>query len=402
MLQNKQGTSLFDKARNIAEYYGFNSLEAILKEAREKSGIKKVKFGKMGGEFPGEADKVSIMRAYIDYNLQSLPQPLFIYHSEPLPKSMERSEYGGKSGVLFSLEIIGSTKSVAEATLFKTGFSIIKDAGFEKVSVTINSLGDRDSINKFVRDFTLYYKKRTNEVPSHCRNLLKKDVFKVLECSQEKCMLVKEHAPKPITSLSEESRKHFHEVLEFLESMDVEYSINNCLVGGKDYYTQTVFEIKTEDEKNHLYPKSTFKKLLGRGGRFDDLSKKLGGKREIPSVGLSISLGGLGLCESKKAPKIVPRKSMVYLIHLGFTAKQKSLSALEVLRKAKIAVYQSLSRDRISTQVATAEKMNVPYTIIIGHKEALEDTAIVRNMENRSQETVPIGDLPGYLKKIRS
>lgn len=395
---------LFEKAQKVAEHYGFLSLKKVLELAStHKNGAragKKIILHPPKEDVPGEADRLSLMHAYIDHQLGLVGTPLMLYHSEPLAKWMERSEYGGKSAVQFSLEIIGSSKSIAEATLFKTAFMILREAGFDNFSVSINSLGDRDSINRFVREFTNYYRKHIDEIPGHCRNLLKKDVFKVLECSQEKCMLVKEQAPKPIATLSEESRTHFGEVLEFLESMEVPYTINNCLVGGKDYYTRTIFEIQTSDTENKSQSKTILGKTVARGGRFDDLARRLGSKKDIPAVGISISMGGLGVIEPKKsAENKTQKKTSVYLIHLGMSAKQKSLSALEILRQANIPVYQSLSRDRISVQVAAAEKMNVPYTIIIGQKEALEGTAIVRNMLNRSQETVLLGELPSRLKK---
>lgn len=394
-------TLLYEKARSIAEHYGFISFQNIVGQAGVERGKKIVVHPPKDG-VAGEADRPSIMKAHIDYNFSALPQPLMIYHSEPLPKDSEVPESSRKNAVQFSLEIIGSSKSIAEATLFKTTFAILRDLGFENFAITINSLGDRDSVNRFVREFTAYYRKRIEEVPTHCRSLLKKDVFKVLECAQDKCMLVKEQAPKPIATLTEESRSHFTEVLEFLESMDVPYTINNCLVGGKDFYTKTIFEVVSTESTNKLFPKLKVGKILARGGRYDDLAKKYGVKKEVPGVGISITFGDMIVHEMRPKRTDKPtKKPSVYLIHLGFSAKQQSLSALEILRKAKIPVYQSLSRDRISVQVINAEKMRVPYTIIIGQKEALEGTAIVRNMKNRSQETVLLPTLPEYLRSVR-
>ncbi len=402
--KTKSAGGLFEKAQEIAEHYGFSPLSKIIQQgtARQIGGKKYKTTNTIKSDLPGEADRLSIMRAYIDNNLSSLPQPIMLYHSEPLSKNMDRNTYGGKNAVQFSLEIIGTAKSITEATLLKTSFTILREAGFENFSVSINSLGDRESIAKFTREFTAYYKKHIEEVPAHCRNLLKKDVFKVLECAEDKCMLVKERAPKPIASLSEESRSYFGEVLEFLESMNIPYNINHCLVGGKDYYTRTIFEIRTENPTNKFYPKIKIEAALARGGRFDDLSKKLGLKKEIPAVGISISMGGLGMVLPKKR---VERKNIkrtsVYLIHIGMSAKQQSLSVMEILRQAHIPVYQSLSRDQIGGQVASAEKMNVPYTIIIGQKETIDGTVIVRNMTNRCQQTVPLMQLTTYLKKVR-
>ena len=94
------------------------------------------------------------------------------------------------------------------------------------------------------------------------------------------------------------------------------------------------------------------------------------------------------------------KKPKVYFIQIGFEAKLKSLTVIEMLRKARIPIMQSLSKDSLSAQLAIAEKMMVPHVIIFGQKEAMDETVIVRNMENRSQETVKLAKLPEYLKKI--
>ena len=64
-------------------------------------------------------------------------------------------------------------------------------------------------------------------------------------------------------------------------------------------------------------------------------------------------------------------------------------------------IAQSISKDSLATQLAIAERLKVPYTIILGQREALENTVIVRNMNNRSQEVMPIKELGEYLKNLK-
>jgi len=388
----------YEKAREIARYYGFSPLSSLL-EGPLKG--RKLNLGKEG--VPGEAKRQNLLEAYVKHDLGTLPQPLLLYHSEPLPKQLPREKYGGAHGVLFSLEIIGSGKSIAEAILFKTASIILEELGFEKLYVELNSLGDRESIARFSREFSTYCGKHAADIPGPCRaHLKKKDVFRTLECmnSHEKCSILTEAAPKPMGSLSEASRTHFSEALEYLESMRMPYAINHCLVGGKDFYTKTIFEIHTEEPESRKMKGKLATSLLAKGGRYDDLSKKFGAKKEVPAVGISLSLGGLGLAEPKKEV-LKPKAPAAYLIQLGFDAKLQSLAAIEVLRQARIPVLQALPKDRMSAQIMVAEKMAIPYTIIIGQKEALEGSAIVRHMKTRSQETIPLPQLPAYLRQSR-
>ena len=74
---------------------------------------------------------------------------------------------------------------------------------------------------------------------------------------------------------------------------------------------------------------------------------------------------------------------------------------IDIAFQAHIPIQQSLSKDSLASQLGVAEKLGIPYTIIFGQKEALEDSVIVRDMENRSQKTIPIGKLADYLKKLK-
>ncbi len=266
----------------------------------------------------------------------------------------------------------------------------------------------------------------------NCRQRIKTNPLRLLDCKSEKCQATKEEAPDAISFLNTSSKKHFKEVLEYLDAMEVTYEINNELVRGLDYYTQTVFEIidaeevekiDTEDvtkeeadneeteEKDVEKAKKNKKEeaeaeyaarpvVLVGGGRYDLLAKQLGHKKEIPSVGASMGVDRVIKADAHKpiSPRI-QKKARVFFIQLGFEAKLKSLTVVEILRKARIPIMHSLAKDRLSAQLAVAEKLQIPYTILLGQREALDNTVIVRNMNTRSQETISIEKLPEYIKK---
>ena len=142
--------------------------------------------------------------------------------------------------------------------------------------------------------------------------------------------------------------------------------------------------------------------VIAGGGRYDYLARALGSKKDVPSVGSSIGMDRIILSPNHKklSPRIL-KKPKVYFIQLGFEAKLKSLSIIEILRKARIPTMQALSKDSITAQLGTAEHLAIPYVIIFGQKEALEGSVLVREMEKRSQESVKIEELAEYLKKIK-
>ena len=99
----------------------------------------------------------------------------------------------------------------------------------------------------------------------------------------------------------------------------------------------------------------------------------------------------------RQPPRII-KKPKIFFIQLSFDAKLKAISVIEILRQARIPMAQSIAKDSLGTQLGLAEKLAVPHTIILGQKEALENTVIVRDMQNRSQEVVPLAKLADYLK----
>ncbi|MES3031365.1 MAG: His/Gly/Thr/Pro-type tRNA ligase C-terminal domain-containing protein [Patescibacteria group bacterium] len=336
-------------------------------------------------------EKVALLRMYSEENLFSLPQPVMLYFKEPFKGSIKR---GTGFHRYCDLEIIGGSKSMAEALLIQTAKTILKEEGFENIGVEINSIGDKDSINRFTRDLNNYYRKHVNDMHAECRQLLKKDPFELLSCQNDKCKKMNEGAPRSMDFLSESSRIHFQEVLEYLESIGVPYKINNHLIGNKKYCTETIFSINNLDYDK----KSKDQKVLAIGVRYDGLAKKIGLKKDIQGIGISLLIKG-NKPELRKDLKKVRRPAASF-VQLGFESKLLSLPIIESLRQQKIALCLSLTRDRLGAQVSVVEKAHIPYSIIMGKKEAVEGTAIVRNTDTHAQDIVSIKELPSYMKKL--
>ncbi len=337
-------------------------------------------------------EKVAILRNYIDKKMQELHQPPTICYSGPL-KSNSQGEKTKEH--VFNLDIIGNGKSIADAVVIETAYIILKENHeMDQLIVEINSVGDKDSFARFTREFVQYYKKHLAEMPAELRQMFKKDPFLLVGSDHEALIPFRDEAPKPIDFLSEESRAHFREVLEYLESLGLPYFINESLVGTRNCSTGTVFQIIGIEERS----KGEKRTVLAIGERYNSVARKAFGKKEIPAIGAHI------LVDDKEAKKsdtiIVEEEIKFYFIHLGYEAKLRSLSILEILHKAKIPVHQALSKDKITVQLQAAEKLAVPYILLVGQKEALENSVTVRHVESRIQETVPIHALIEYLKKL--
>ena len=235
-----------------------------------------------------------------------------------------------------------------------------------------------------------------NALPAIDRERLKVNPLRILDSKEEKTIELNQGAPDTLSHLCPSCKKHFKEVLEYLEQMEIPYNINKCLVRGLSYYTRTVAEIMIEDGETGR------KMAIAAGGRYDYLGKQLGSKKDIPAVGMSMGVDRI--VEAPWFAKLTPRilkKPKIYFIQLGWEAKLKSLNIIEILRKGKVPIAQSISKDNLGAQLAVAEKLNMHYAIIFGQKEAMENSVIFRDMTNRSQETVKIAKLLEYIKELK-
>lgn len=402
----------FEKAQEVAEYYGFKPIEHPVLEHEDVfttaigEGTDVVDKEMYAFKTKGE-DKLAMrpeltagaMRAYLEHGMTNQPQPVLWYHSGPVfrhdkpQKGRYRQFYG------FDLDAYGSEKSIVDALVIKTAFTILEEAGAKDLSVDINSIGDKECRPRYIRELTNYYKKHSKDLPAVDRERLTKNPLRILDSKDPKTIEINENAPDAISYLCPACKKHFKELLEYLEEMEIPYSINKNLVRGLSYYTRTVFEIMEDSVGDDGV---TRKLTICGGGRYDYLGKLLGSKKDVPAFGMGMGMDRI--TESSWFANLKPRimkEPQAYFIQFGIEAKLKSLNIMEILRKAKFPVIQSISKDKLGAQLGHAEKLGVKYVMIFGQREALDGTVIVRNMETRSQDNVKIDDLKEYIKKLK-
>ena len=93
----------------------------------------------------------------------------------------------------------------------------------------------------------------------------------------------------------------------------------------------------------------------------------------------------------------------IFLIQLGEAAKKQSLKLAEEFRKAQIPIALTLSKDSLRGQLQVAAKLGVLYSLILGQKEAMDGTIIIRDMDSGVQEALPFQKVIERIKlKVRS
>jgi len=336
----------------------------------------------------------SVMRSYLEHGMHNLPQPVKLWYVGPFFR-YERPQAGRfRQFHQFGFEAIGDSNPSIDSQIIQMSYDVLKELGFKGLTIEVNSIGDSECRPYFKKILTSYFKSRRSSLCSDCQRRLKENPLRILDCKEEKCQRVKAGAPQIIDHLCEKCHAHFKEVLEFLDELELPYTLNPYLVRGLDYYTKTVFEIVETSEDG-----KSLGTLCG-GGRYDNLSKMLGG-RDTPGCGSAAGMERIASLMKTREMKtgIKQEEPKIFLAQLGQLAKRKSMKLFEEFRDAKIPVAESFSKDSLKTQLRTANKMGIKWVLIFGQKEALEDFITLRDMDTGTQKEIKLDKIVEEMKE---
>ncbi len=192
--------------------------------------------------------------------------------------------------------------------------------------------------------------------------------------------------------LSEKSRVHFRSVLEHLEHLGLPYELDD-LLGGDERGPHIAFALDfTEGDTT----------LLGAlGGRYDEYLRRETHRKESTGVGASMYFRKKGTNKTNFMAQVAPIKPKIYFAQLGLRAKLQGLAVVDMMRIAHVPVLQSFDAARLSNQLAVAAQLGVSHLFIMGQREALDGTIIVRSTRNSSQNIISVGDVPRFLRSLR-
>ncbi len=334
------------------------------------------------------------MRAYIQHGLTALPQPVRLWYYGPFFRYEKPQAGRFRQFYQFGTEMIGENDPIVDAQAVLTMYSILQDLGLKNLMVKINSIGDENCRPAYRKALVKFLREKKSSLCSDCLRRAKVNPLRVLDCKNEKCQEVLSQAPQSIDYLCEECKQHFKNVLEYLEELKIPYMLDSKLVRGLDYYTKTVFEIESTREGENLQG------ALAGGGRYDSLSKMLGGGN-IPACGAAAGVERI-IAEMREAKAKVsfPPVPDIFFAQIGPMAKKKSLPILEELRKANIKVGESFSKDGLKAQLGKASRLGAKVVLILGQREALNKMILVRNMETAKQVEVKQEDIIKEIKNV--
>ncbi len=332
-----------------------------------------------------------VVRSFIENKLYADSQPTKAYYLSAPIFRYERPQAGRlREHHQFGIEAFGAPGPSIDAEVISLALSVFKELKITGIELNINSIGCKDCRPGYNEALKGYLKQNESMLCGTCRERMQTNPLRVLDCKEERCSDIVKNAPVMLGCLCEDCETHFEGLKKRLATAGIEYSINPFIVRGLDYYTKTVFEIISND----IGAKGT---VCG-GGRYDGLVEEIGGP-PTPGIGFGMGIERL-LLSIESAGVDMPRQRQcdVYVCSMGEEAAMKSFSIASELRESGVKAECDHMGRSMKAQLKYANKIGAPWVIIIGEDEINKGAAVVRDMENSKENSVPFKELKSFIK----
>lgn len=333
-----------------------------------------------------------IMRAYIENDMQSEPQPIFLYYVEPHFRYDRPQKWRYREFYQVWAEIIWESDPILDAQLIYISYTVLNKIWLAwDFKVKINSIWTLKDRQKYLEELVNFYENKKHILSEDGLNKLSKNPLRLLDTKIEDEIILANEAPKITKFLKKDSKEHYEKVKEYLELLWVPYEEDHKLVRWLDYYTHTVWEFVDNTWRNQW--------SFGWGWRYDVLSKKIWHNEEIPAVWFAMWMERLAEALVEKWIKIRDKDKIdLYFIQLWDEAKKIVLPLTLAAREAWINTLASLWTPSLKVQMKKANRINARYVVMVWIMEANSWVFQVRDMVEWTQEEVKKDDLINYIK----
>lgn len=316
-----------------------------------------------------------VVRAFLEHNMQRDIQPIKLWYFGPMFR-YERPQAGRQRQFhQIGVEMFGAEDASADADCIYTAVKFFEAVGLKNLSVELNSLGCNSCRDKFRSKIKSLIEPLLDELCDDCKKRYETNPLRILDCKSEDCKRIftenkiLENLAK--LELCEDCLEHYDNLKSYLNLLGVKYVENPFLVRGLDYYTRTVFEVKSEDLGSQ--------NAVCGGGRYDNLVETLGGNH-TPAVGWAVGMERLfALTEKKDEEKV-----NYFVISDNIAEALKLANEIRNYEKSAEIDY---SKRKFAKQIEKAAKI-ANFAIIIGENEIHSNTVTIKNLSSFEQKSI--------------
>ena len=323
-----------------------------------------------------------VMRAFIQHKLYAKDPVSKLYYIGPMFRH-ERPQKGRyRQFHQIGAEVIGVDDPKIDAQVLAMLSHYFETTNIPDVALQINSLGCPECRPAYREALIKFLEQRLPALCADCQRRYTSNPLRVLDCKVPGCKEATVGAPAMLDNLCIGCDTHFSQVKEHLDELSVDYTVNQRMVRGLDYYTKTTFEMVT----NSLGAQNA----VAAGGRYDGLISDLGGPK-LPGIGFAIGLERLALMLGEQS--IAPPRPELFIATLGEAGTKAGFAILTRLQRQGILAEMEYTGKSLKAQLRRADKLKTRRVLILGEDELSRGVAQLRYMDESIQEEVALDGL---------
>ena len=330
-----------------------------------------------------------IMRLIVNNKLLNTNElPYKAYYVGPVFR-YERPQLGRyRQFTQFGVEAVGNNTPEIDVETMVLAYTILTSLNLENVSIKINTLGDEESRQNYKNALKEYFAKYLDQMCPDCHSRYELNPLRILDCKVPEDQKIVAGAPKMKDYLSANAKERFSKVLALLDDLEIPYEVDDTLVRGLDYYSETVYEFHYVSSTGNDYG------AIGAGGHYGGLVKEVGGP-DVAGVGFSFGIDRLYsvLRDDGLLPKGLDNPIEIYVMPMGEVAKPLAMQTAAALRISGYRVDMCFGEAKLGNMFKRAERKGAQFAVIIGENEVNNQEVIVKNLATTEQKSVPISEL---------
>ena len=390
---------IVDTAKKVFSKYGFERIiTPILEETelfRRSVGDETDVVSKEMYEFKDKGNRsvsmrpegtAGVVRAYLEAGLHKSDPIVKWFYNGPMYRYEAPQKGRYREFHQVGAEIFGIRSPYLDAEIIRMGCEFLEKLGITGLTVEINSLGNIESRKKYIEDLKAFMAERLDKLSEDSKKRYEKNPLRALDSKDKGDQEQFKDAPKLYDYLDEESKKYFEDTKKYLELLNIKYVENPKLVRGLDYYSDTVFEIKSD--------KLGAQATVLAGGRYDRLLEILDNVK-IPAIGFAAGMERIAMLMDENL--IENKEHGVYIVYFDDT-KDYFIKTLEELRKNDIKASFDYNPKSFGAQMKKANKINAEYVLILGEDEQKENVVTLKKFSTGEQEKYSLDEVIEIVK----
>lgn len=324
----------------------------------------------------------SVVRSLIENKLYANENNIIKYYYLGNMYRYERPQVGrNREFMQFGIEAFNSSSVLADAEVIAMGFNVIKNLGIEPC-VYINTLGDEETRKNYINALREYFKDHLNELCPDCQIRYEKNILRLLDCKIDGDKELFKNMPKISDYLTNKAKDKFNELKKLLTLLEVDYVVDESIVRGLDYYTDIVYEYKSDDNL-----------ALGGGGRYDKLVENLEGP-SMPATGLALGIERLMLKINKE--NVIPKEIDAFVLAISTEEKYNALKIVNDLRQAGYIAQMCTNDASLKSQFKMADKLNAKYLVFLNDEDLQKGVVTIKDNVIKTEEKVDERQIVDY------